>query len=143
LNGGGIGGGRPAIHSNATSVGGWEKFKVVAIGGAGRSVDYDPSPGSTGVLPFSIQECETYGETACGTWTLNGDHFDARWDNGATATLTIERFDDNEVIFNRRDNNQDFAARYVGRRLSGNKIEGTVTWTAGGRSWSGTWTANW
>ncbi len=29
VNGGGIGGGRGAIHSNATTVGGWEKFKLV------------------------------------------------------------------------------------------------------------------
>lgn len=140
VNGGGIGEGRGAIHTNATTVSGWEKFKLVSTDWNRVAVDHDSSTGLK--LPRTLQECETSSATICGSWTLNGNFFEARWSNGATATLTIERFDGGAIIINRRDRNVDFSARYVGR-LSGNKIEGTVTWSSGGRSWSGTWNASW
>jgi hypothetical protein len=94
-------------------------------------------------LPRVIRECETYQGAICGTWTLQGNQFQAAWENGAKAMLTIERFDSGAVVIIRRDTNSDFTARYTGQ-LSGNRIErGTVTWTSQGQSWSGTWTANW
>jgi len=43
VNGGGIGGGRGAIHTDATTVRGWEKFKLVAAGTSEESVVYDSS----------------------------------------------------------------------------------------------------
>lgn len=108
---------------------------------AGQSTGGGYNPGVS--LPRYIRECEAYSGTICGNWALNGNQFDARWDNGAAATLTIERFDSTAVILNRRDANSDFTARYVGR-MSGNKIEnGTVTWTSRGQSWSGKWSASW
>jgi FecR protein len=93
-------------------------------------------------VPRVIRECETYQGTICGTWTLRGNQFDAVWQNGAGAMVTIERFDRNAVVLMRRDTNSDFTARYTGR-VSGNRIDGSVTWTSQGRSWSGTWNANW
>jgi len=37
-----------------------------------------------------LQECEMYTSKICGTWTLEGDHYIAKWDNGAVATLNVE-----------------------------------------------------
>jgi hypothetical protein len=98
-------------------------------------------------IPGVINECESYGGTVCGTWTLRGSQLDANWSNGAKAVLTIEKFDNEQVIITRTDTSasfsRGFSARYTGK-LAGNSItDGKVTWNDGGRTWSGTWTANW
>ena len=95
-------------------------------------------------VPDVIKECEG---GFCGTWTIEGNKFNAVWNNGAKATLTIAQFDNNKVIINRIDLaqsiSQNFYAEYTGK-LSGNQIlEGKVTYKQNGRTWNGTWTANW
>ena len=94
--------------------------------------------------PDVINECEG---GFCGTWTRQGNKFNAVWSNGAKATLTIEHFDNKEVIITRNDLGEsiskNFSAKYTGK-LSGNQIlEGKVTYTQNGRTWYGTWTASW
>ena len=92
--------------------------------------------------PSVLHECETYNRTICGTWTLAGGGFKARWENGATAVLTIEEFG-RDVRLRRTDTGSEkLTAIYTGIR-SGTKIEGKVTWTANGQTWSGTWNAEW
>lgn len=98
-------------------------------------------------IPNMIRECESYQGTVCGTWTLRGNQFHAEWTNGAKAVLTVEKFDNDQIIITRSDTessaSRGFTARYTGK-LSGNQIvEGIVSWTHNGRTWSGTWTANW
>ena len=94
--------------------------------------------------PDVIKECEG---GFCGTWTRQGNQFNAVWNNGAKATLTIAKFDNNQVIINRKDIaqsvSQNFYAEYTGK-ISGNQIvEGKVTYNQNGRTWYGTWTASW
>lgn len=96
-------------------------------------------------IPNSLQECETYTTEICGTWTRTGDQFNAKWDNGASATLNVERWDNGAVVLTRHDtfgSSAGLTARYEGR-CTGNQVNGTVTWTWNGSSWSGTWSANW
>jgi hypothetical protein len=96
--------------------------------------------------PASLQECETYTSEICGRWTLEGDHYIAEWDNGATALLNIERCSPTDIVLTRYDSGGSSAglsARYVAQ-ISGNAIRnGRVTWTWNGNTWSGTWEASW
>lgn len=93
-------------------------------------------------IPQSLRECETYTSEICGTWTLEGDHFNANWDNGATATIKVEQWDTTGVVLTRYDSTGSSAglsARYEGQ-LNGSIIDnGVVTWTWNGNTWSGTW----
>jgi len=96
-------------------------------------------------IPNSLQECETYTSEICGTWTRMEDQFNAQWESGASATLDVERWDNGDVVLTRHDtvgSSAGLTARYEGR-CTGNHVEGTVTWTWNGSSWSGTWSANW
>ena len=109
----------------------------------GTAYTMQPDAGSS--VPQSLQECETYTTEICGTWTRMGDQFNAQWDNGASATLNVERWDNGAVVLTRHDTEGSSAgltARYEGR-CTGNHVEGTVTWTWNGSTWSGTWSANW
>ena len=105
----------------------------------------NPKPLDESVRPRSpsvLHECETYNRQICGTWTLAGGGFKARWENGATALLTIEEFGRDVRIRRTDTSSQKLTAIYTGIR-SGTKIEGKVTWTSNGQSWSGTWNAEW
>lgn len=102
-------------------------------------------PGLVSSVPQSLDECETYTSEICGMWTLQGDHINAVWNNGAKATLNVEQFDDNGVVITRQDTDGSSAgltARYEGRPI-GNHVDGSVTWNWNGSTWSGTWKADW
>jgi len=106
---------------------------------------YTMQPDSGSSVPQSLQECETYTTEICGTWTRMGDQFNAHWDNGASATLNVERWDNGAVVLTRHDtvgSSAGLTARYEGR-CTGNHAEGTVTWAWNGSTWSGTWSATW
>ncbi len=96
--------------------------------------------------PASLQECETYTSEICGRWNLEGDHYIAEWDNGATAVLNIERCSPTDIVLTRYDSagsSAGLSARYEGQ-ISGNAIRnGRVTWSWNGNTWSGTWEASW
>ena len=96
-------------------------------------------------VPNSLQECETYTSEICGTWTVQGSQINAVWDNGAEATLNVEQFDNNAVVITRQDiagSSAGLTARYEGV-LTGNHVDGSVTWNWNGATWSGTWIADW
>jgi hypothetical protein len=97
-------------------------------------------------VPRSLDECETYTSEICGTWTMEGNHINAVWNNGATATLNVESWSPAGAVLTRYDSGGSSAglsARYEGQ-ITGNKIEnGKVTWNWKGSTWSGTWKANW
>jgi hypothetical protein len=102
-----------------------------------------PEPGSW--VPKSLDECETYTSEICGTWTMEGNHINAVWNNGAKATLNVEQFDNNAIVITRQDtvgSSAGLTARYEGRPI-GNHVEGSVTWNWRGSTWSGTWKADW
>lgn len=106
---------------------------------------YTSQPDAGSSVPQSLQECETYTSEICGTWTRMGDQFNAQWDNSASATLKVERWDNGAVVLTRHDtggSSAGLSARYEGR-CTGNHVEGTVTWTWNGSTWSGTWSADW
>ena len=106
---------------------------------------YTTQPDAGSSVPQSLQECETYTSEICGTWTRMGDQFNAQWDNGASATLNVERWDNGAVVLTRQDtvgSSAGLTARYEGR-CTENHVEGMVTWTWNGSTWSGTWSANW
>lgn len=88
------------------------------------------------------QTCETYASEVCGTWTRQGtsNTWTARWQNGATASLTITASGD--VVTVQRSDPSGLRATYQGT-LDGTRVGGSVTWccdSLGTRSgtWSGT-----
>jgi hypothetical protein len=111
-----------------------------------HSPGYTPSSSviMTQSLPQTINECEDGGTNICGTWTLVGSNqYDAKWENGAKATLNVVSWDASGVVIERNDKDVSFSGHYEGQ-LNGNNIEnGKVTWSQNGNSWSGTWNANW
>jgi hypothetical protein len=131
----------------------FKRFDVLAVSiGTPMSVFCAQFAQAQPTIHRVVRSCETsrYG-TFCGTWVWNGEYFDASWENGATAKLMVERFDENLVILTREDDageSMGLTARYEGNP-NGNAIEdGIVTgrwhWNAGrmhNQTWS--WTANW
>jgi len=118
-------------------------FNGNPINTQGGSKTNQPGPGSS--VPQSLDECETYTSEICGTWTMEGSHINAVWNNGAKATLNVEQFDNNGVVITRQDtvgSSAGLTARYEGR-LVGNHVDGSVTWNWNGSTWSGTWKADW
>jgi len=111
-----------------------------------HSPGYTPSTSviMTQSLPRTINECENGGTNICGTWTLVGSNqYDAKWENGAEATLNVVSWDASSVVIERNDKAESFSGHYEGQ-LNGNNIKnGKVTWSQNGNSWSGTWNANW
>ncbi len=106
---------------------------------------YTTQPDAGSSVPQSLRECETYTSEICGTWTRSGDQFNAQWDNGASATLNVDSWDNGVVVLTRHDtggSSSGLSARYEGR-CTGNHVEGKVTWTWNGSTWSGTWSADW
>jgi len=118
-----------------------EQFTIGDSGVSGVA----PAKPLTGI-PRTLRECEAYDTEICGTWTLEGDHFNANWDTGDTGTVKIERWDAGGVVLTRYETegiSAGLSARYEGQ-ISGNRIEdGVVTWTLDGDTWSGTWSAEW
>lgn len=97
-----------------------------------------------GAMPKVINECEG---GICGKFTLvEGNRYQAEWSNGAKATLTLEQFANGQMVITRGDVggvSNSMTAKYTGT-ITGNEVkDGKVTWTWNGRTWSGTWTANW
>jgi hypothetical protein len=94
-------------------------------------------------LPAVLHECEKNDNstiTTCGTWTWNGTGaYDAVWENGATATITVTSWGEGGVAFTREDKTVAFSGSYRGT-LGVNRVEGRVTWNGYG---SGGWTATW
>jgi hypothetical protein len=92
--------------------------------------------------PLALSECENDDCSAdkiggnVATWTFEGSRGIAVWPRARTlSTLEVERFDGQSVVF-RRTNTANSAAAgltaiYTGR-ITGDAIDGTVTWT-----WSG------
>ena len=95
-------------------------------------------------VPDVIKECEG---GFCGTWTRQGNQFNAVWSNGAKAILKIEQFDKSQVTITRVDLGEsvskNFSATYTGILSDKKILEGKVTYKQNGRTWYGTWTANW
>lgn len=95
--------------------------------------------------PNKLFECENGGTKICGTWTLiDSKHYYATWDNGATATITINYWGPQYVSLYRVDTGGGFTGSYWGYLNNPNHSidSGSVTWTTNGRSWSGTWDAD-
>jgi len=122
-------------------------------------VDVAPQPPAvvqSSPYPDLITESET-GSVATfhASWKWDGDHYMASWDNGATAFMHVEQFNDQQVSFQRYHNENpqvpggatNLRANYVGV-VHGHHIDGTVTWTWYGpfgptRQDQGTWSADW
>jgi len=85
-------------------------------------------------IPARLSECETYG--CGGDWRFNDRKGTAHWPNGAEAELTVERWDQDQVIIRRKDISAQTlgaTAVYTGK-INGNRIEGEATYT-----WPGHW----
>jgi hypothetical protein len=77
-------------------------------------------------VPAKIHECESF----CGDWTFTGKEGTARWENGSTAVLTVERYDAEGITIHRNDQagvTAGLQAVYTGK-LKGNQIEGEIAW---------------
>jgi hypothetical protein len=94
-------------------------------------------------VPRIISECEVGTTKFCGTWTWNGDAFDARWTNGTVGVLHVKKFDAEGIDIERADTTGGTAgltATYRGKRGANSVIDGTVDWNWRGMKFAGTWT---
>jgi hypothetical protein len=100
-------------------------------------------------IPSTLDETEG---PFSGVWTWNGSGYNATWNNGAIAILTVSSFTSASVVINRTDTSASVSAGltavYTGKISSGGNsiVNGSVTWTwAGvpGYPATGTWTASW
>lgn len=69
--------------------------------------------------------------------------FQARWKNGSTAQLKLERFEPDSIVITRYDGSGPTAGlrvRYEGRR-QGPEVKGTVLWSWSDQVRRGTWSA--
>jgi len=97
------------------------------------------------VVPASISACETNTATLCSTWTLADSVYNARWEQGSQAVIRVGHFSADSVRFEREDpagTSSGTRAVYQGT-VSERTSAGIVTWTLGGTSFSGTWSALW
>jgi hypothetical protein len=96
--------------------------------------------------PAQIVVCETNTATLCANWNWVGDHYVADWAQGSHATITVQRFDADMVIFVRDDPSGTSAGMHAVYQADpdGNSVTaGVVTWTHNGASFSGRWDADW
>lgn len=82
--------------------------------------------------PGVWKECEDSNVRICGTWTYDADNetLDAKWDNGARATLKLRKFDGKEVIIKRNDMSgvsKGLQAHSTGRITPTCIVDGKVT----------------
>ncbi len=121
-----------------------EKAALLAAAGKAGS----PVSGVPLEPPGIWKECEDSNVRICGTWMYHQEsgNFEAKWDNGAAATLKLGKFDGKEVRITRNDQSgasKGLQAVYTGRITATGIVDGKVTWTWGGRSWSGAGKADW
>ncbi|HEY0024318.1 MAG TPA: Ig-like domain-containing protein [Longimicrobium sp.] len=99
------------------------------------------------VVPAIIQSCETNTATLCANWTLADSVYNAVWQQGSKAVISVERFDADSVRFSRVDpsgTSQGMKAVYRGLAANRAVQSGLVTWThVEGYSFSGMWNATW
>lgn len=104
------------------------------------------TPSGASARPATILVCESNNAVVCGTWTRSGDGYVARWQDGAEAAITVERFDATGVRFRRADAagvSAGMTAVYEGTRTDRGVTDGEVRWSLRGDSWTGTWQATW
>lgn len=98
-------------------------------------------------LPAVIQSCETNTAEVCGTWTASNGVYNAVWPQGSRAVIRVERFDRAGVVFEREDtpasSSAGMTAVYEGTVQADSVVNGVVTWTVNGSTFSGTWRARW
>lgn len=97
------------------------------------------------VVPLQLNVCEANNATVCGTWVWQNDHYAGRWQDGATANITVTRFG-TTAEFARMDygKNKKFSASYTGTaNLASRSASGAVTWSVAGQTVRGRWTAQW
>ncbi|MCZ2073640.1 MAG: hypothetical protein LC130_01385 [Bryobacterales bacterium] len=98
-----------------------------------------------GVWPV-WKEDETYNFPIGGTWKyIPGSHqLEAKWNNNATATLTLLQFTKSRIVVSRKDGKDSsspgLTAKYTSQR-TGNKVTGRVWWKWNEREWDGSWNA--
>jgi hypothetical protein len=96
--------------------------------------------------PRQIRECETWNARICGTWTLNGDHYDAVWADGSRAIIHIVKFTSTRAMFVREDvtgASAGMTAWYDGAVTGDAVVQGRVTWRKDGIEWGNVWEAEW
>ena len=96
-------------------------------------------------LPSVIHSCETNTATLCANWTWSNGRYVADWSDGSHANIVPTTFRADSVVFTRDDpsgTSVGMHAVYRGIPVS-NSVNGTVTWTQGGFSFSGGWQASW
>jgi hypothetical protein len=91
--------------------------------------------------PVTMTECE--GVNNCATWTFLGAQGNGQWPSGEVANLSVEHYDDDNVVIRRADSTGSSAgltAVYTGTR-HGDRVGGEFT-----SSWPGHWenkSGNW
>jgi len=74
--------------------------------------------------PILMRVCDPYPNSTCATLTWNNGHYDGVFNNGGTATFTVESFSPDSVIMHRVDTSRvNYAYVYKGKISSqGNSI---------------------
>lgn len=104
-----------------------------------------------GVFPQTMTECEgtsdnNIADQICGKWTIQGDHYNAVWNNGAKATLDVVKWDAADVVITCSDTEGTWAgltATYEGQIYYDTEIFGKIKKTMNGKTWSETFSAQW
>lgn len=96
-------------------------------------------------LPERIEQCETFTEQVCGTWTLRPDGtYRAEWDDGATATIRVNEFSGTHIWATRVDNDpRGVTADYAASVADGRVVGGSVWWAGNRGARTGNWSAEW
>ena len=126
-------------------------FLVVVLGIlALATVTYTQTPGPKqnaassklpAPVPVTMTECE--GVNNCATWTFLGSQGTGQWPSGDIASLSVERYDADNVVIRRADatgSSAGLTALYTGAR-HGDRVGGDFT-----SSWPGHWankSGNW
>lgn len=97
-------------------------------------------------LPVIISEAEN---TYVATWTWTGSSYNAVWNEGSIATMTVVSFTPASVIINRVDTtgvSAGLTAVYNGQISGKSIVNASATWTWPGHAGypaTGTWVATW
>jgi hypothetical protein len=96
-------------------------------------------------LPLQIHSCETNTATLCTDWNLVDGKYVADWPQGSHANIVATTFRSDSVVFTRDDPSGTSAGMHAVYRgvPSNGTVNGIVTWTQNGFSFSGNWQASW
>ena len=97
-------------------------------------------------VPLVVHSCETNTATLCADFHWETDHYEADWPQGSHGVIVVNHFAADSVLLTRDDPSGTSAgihAVYHGQPVGNSILNGIVTWTDNGQTFSGSWQASW